>query len=95
MPEMFCFFVKRYAVREDINGGTQYARLKRATRSTQGDVTLMVMDCGINFIRFRIQDQVYCNKSNNILFKTFILPKNKCLHPLLQRLGTVLHSSCM
>jgi len=37
----------------------------RAARSTQGGVTLMVMDCGacFIFIRFRIPDQVYCNKS--------------------------------
>jgi len=39
--------------------------INRATRSTQGDVTLMEMDCGacIIFIRFRIPDQFYCNKS--------------------------------
>ena len=38
---------------------------KRAVRSTQEGVTLMVMDCGacIIFIGFRIPDQVYCNKS--------------------------------
>jgi len=37
----------------------------RAARSMQRGVTLMVMDCGtcIIFIRFRIPDQVYCNKS--------------------------------
>jgi len=49
-----------------------------AAPSTQGGVILMVMDCGINFIRLRIPEQVYCNKcqkSNNILFKTFILQK--------------------
>jgi len=50
----------------------------RTPHITQGGVTLMVMDCGtcIIFIRFRIPDQVYCNKSqksNYILFKTFIL----------------------
>ena len=57
----------------------------------------MVMDCGtcIIFIRFRIPDQVYCNKSKkNLLFKTFILQKiNAPL--LLHRLGTVLHSPFM
>jgi len=39
----------------------------RAARSTQGGVTLMEMDCGtcIIFIRFKILDQVYCNKSQN------------------------------
>jgi len=52
----------------------------RAAHITQGGVALMVMDCGtcIIFIRFRIPDQVYCNKSqknNNFLFKTFILQK--------------------
>jgi len=46
----------------------------RAARSAQGRVTHMVMDCGtcIIFIRFRILDQVYCNKSqnnNNFLLK--------------------------
>jgi len=46
----------------------------KAARSTQGGVTRMVMDCGtcIIFIRFRITDQVYCNKSqnnNNFLLK--------------------------
>ena len=35
---------------------------ERAARSTQVGVTLMGMDCGLNFIRFRIPDQVYCNK---------------------------------
>jgi len=44
----------------------------RAARSTQEGVTRMVMDCGtcIIFIRFRIPDQVYCNKTqnNNIFF---------------------------
>ena len=54
----------------------------RAARSTQGGVTLMEMDCVtcIIFIRFRIPDQVYCNKSqqnNNFLFKTFILGGRK------------------
>jgi len=49
-----------------------------AVCSLQGGVTLMERDCGtcIIFIRFRIPDQVYCNKSqknNNFLFKTFIL----------------------
>jgi len=29
----------------------------------KGGVTLMVMDCVINFIRFMIPDQVYCNRS--------------------------------
>ena len=41
-------------------------------------VHAMVMDCGINLIRFRNPDQIYCNKSqkrNSILFKTFILQK--------------------
>ena len=52
----------------------------RAARSTQGDVTLLEMDCGacIIFIKFRIPDQGYCNKvrkNNNFLFKTFILQK--------------------
>jgi len=67
-----------------------------AERSTQGDVTLIVMDCDINFTRFRILDQVYCNKSqesNTILFKTFILLKHQCYPPLLHRLETVVHSS--
>ena len=45
-------------------------------RSTQGGDTLMVMDCGtcFVFIRFRIPDQLYCNKSqkNNFMFKTLI-----------------------
>jgi len=38
----------------------------RAARSTQGGVTLMVMDCGtcIIFIMFRIPDQVYCKKKS-------------------------------
>jgi len=63
----------------------------RAAHITQGDVTLMVMDCGtrIIFFRFRIPDQVYCNKgqkNNKLLFKTFILQN---------RLGTVLHSPFM
>jgi len=53
-----------------------------AVRSTQGGVNLMEMACGtcIIFIRFKIPDQVYCNKSqknNNFLFKTFILQNNK------------------
>jgi len=52
----------------------------RAAHITQWGVTLMVMDCGtcIIFIRFRILDLVYCNKSqknNNFLFETFILQK--------------------
>jgi len=60
----------------------------RAARITQGGVTLMVMDCGtcFIFIRFRIPDQVYCNKSpknNNFLFKTFILQTN-ALSPFTQ-----------
>jgi len=47
----------------------------------------MEMDCGtcIIFIRFRIPDQVYCNKSqknNNFLFKTFYI---------LHRPGSALH----
>jgi len=44
----------------------------------KGGVTLMVKDCGINFIRFMNLDQVYCNKSqksNNVLFKTVIFQK--------------------
>ena len=70
-----------------------------AVRSTQGGVTLMEMDCGtcITFIRFRIPDQVYCNKSqknNNLFVKTFIL-QNKCLPPLLHRFGSALHSPFM
>jgi len=69
---------------------------KRAARSTQGGVTLMVMDCGacIIFIRFRIPDQVYCNKSqkNNFLFKTFFFQKQIYAPSPLHRLGTVLHS---
>jgi len=69
----------------------------RATRSTQGGVTLMEMDCGICiiFISFRIPDQVYSNKSqkhNNLLLKTFILQKINASLPRLHRLGTVLHS---
>jgi len=59
----------------------------RAARSTQGGVTIMVMYCGACitciFIRFRIPDQVYCNKSqknNNFLFKTFFC-KNKFMPP--------------
>jgi len=71
----------------------------RAARSTQGGVALMEMDCGtcIIFIRFRIPDQVYCNKShkNNVfLFKTFILQKINP-PPLQHRPGTVLHSPFM
>jgi len=57
----------------------------RAERSTQGGVIIMVMDCGacIIFIRFRIPDQVYCNKNqknNNFLFKIFFC-KNKYMPP--------------
>ena len=64
----------------------------RASRSTQGGVTLMVMDCGtcIIFIRFSIPDQVYCNKSqknNNFLFKTFFLQKQIYAPPLYTDLG--------
>ena len=34
-PKKVVFVVKRYAVREAKNGGTQYAELNRAARSTQ------------------------------------------------------------
>jgi len=46
-----------------------------AACSTQGGVTRLVMDCGtcIIFIRVRIPDQVYCNKSQNN--NTFLLKK--------------------
>jgi len=65
----------------------------RAARSTQGGVIRMVMDCGICiiFIRFRIPDQVYCNKCQN---NNFYL-KKKLPPPLLHRLRTVLHSLFM
>jgi len=55
----------------------------RAARSTQCGVIRMVMDCGacIIFIRFRIPDQVYCNKSQNN--NTFIFKKN-ALSPFTQ-----------
>jgi len=64
----------------------------RAARSTQGGVTLMVMDCGacIIFIRFRIPDQVYCNKSqknDNFLFKTFFCQNKHMPPPLYTDLG--------
>ena len=87
--------------------GTQCARPKmavrstqgqnRAARSTQGDVTHLLKGCGINFIRSRIPDQVYCNKIRKatILCLKHLFCKNKCHSPLLHRLGTVLHSSCM
>ena len=64
LPKNGCFVVKRYAVREAEIG-------RHAVR--KGGVTRMVMGCGtcIIFIRFRIPDQVYCNKSqnNNFLLK--------------------------
>jgi len=72
----------------------------KAARITQGGVNLMVMDCGINFIRFRIPDQVYCNKSQksiNILFKTFILQKINATLPFYTDLGlscTLLACEC-
>jgi len=95
-----CFVFKRYAVREAKTWryAVRKAEIGRHTLR-RGRVTLMVMDCGtcIIFIRFRIPDQVYCNKSqknNNFLFKTFIL---QILKPssLLHRLGTVLRSPFM
>ena len=62
------------------HGGTQYtlAGKNRAARGTQGGVTLMEMDCGtcIIFIRFRIPDQVYCNKSQKTT--TFCLKHSFC-----------------
>jgi len=89
---------------------TQYARPKIAVRSTQSqnsvarstqwDVTLMVMDCGINFIRFRIPNQVSYNKSqksDNILFKTFILQEINATLPFNTDLGlscTLLACKC-
>ena len=50
----------------------------RATRSAQGGVTFMEMDCGtcIILIRFRIPDQVYCNKSKK--HTTFLLKHVFC-----------------
>ena len=68
----------------------------KAARGTQVGATLMVMDCGtcIIFIRFRIPDHVYFNKSqenNNFLLKKTNAPPS----PLLHRLGTVLHSPFM
>jgi len=78
--------------------GTQYARPKLAIRSTQGrnkaarsthgGVTLIVMDCGacIIFIRFRIPDQVYCNKrqKNTFCLKHFFAKTNVCPLPFTQ-----------
>jgi len=60
----------------------------RAAHITQVGVTLMVMDCGICiiFMRLRIPDQVYCNKSQKTT--TFCLKhlccKNKCPFPFTQ-----------
>jgi len=56
----------------------------RAARSTQGGVAVMEMDCGtcIIFIRFKIPDQVYCNKSqknNNFCLKHSFCTKNASL----------------
>ena len=70
---------KQYARPQNIAVRSTQGR-NRAARSTQRGVTLMVMDCGtcITFIRFRIPDQVYCNKSqknNDFLYKTLILQK--------------------
>lgn len=57
----FVLVVNRYAVHEVEKW--QYAKQNRAVRTTQGGVTLTVMDCVIVFIRFRISDQVYTQKS--------------------------------
>jgi len=64
--------------------------LLRSTRGQKGGVTLMVMDCGVNFIWFMVPDQGYCNKSqksNNILFKTVILQKINASLPFYTDLG--------
>ena len=39
-------------------------------------VNLMVMDCGINLMRFKVPDQVYCNKSQKAT--TFCLKQLFC-----------------
>ena len=85
-----CFVVKRYQYVRPKHVGTQYARPKQGGTQYARGVTRMVMNCGtcIIFIRFRIPDQVYCNKSQNN--NNFLLKKMP--PPLLHRLGTVLHS---
>jgi len=58
----------------------------RAARSTQGGVTLMVMDCGacnllsLSGLGFQIKYIVTSQKNNNFLFKTFFC-KNKYMPP--------------
>ena len=50
-----CFVVKRYEIREVKRMAVRSTQgKKRVARSTQGGVTLMIMDYGINFIRYRI-----------------------------------------
>jgi len=61
MTKMVVFVVKRYAVRIKAK---KWRHVIRNTKTWQYvSITLMVMDCGINFIRFRIPDQVYCKES--------------------------------
>jgi len=79
---------------------TQYARpnkwrytVRRAkigrNAIRKGGVILMVMDCGINLIRFMIPDQVRCNTSqkSNILLKTVILQNVNASLPFYRDLG--------
>jgi len=64
MPKMVVFVVKRYALRE----AKKWRYAVRMTKIGQnavrhGGVTIVVLDCGINFIRFMIPAKEYCNKS--------------------------------
>jgi len=75
----------------------------RAAGSTQRGVTHMAMRIVVHVLSlsglglgFQIKYNVTkVRKTTTFLFKTFILQKNKCIPPLLHRLGTVLHSLFM
>ena len=95
-----CFVVQRYAVREakTWRSAVHKAEIGRhAVRKGVSPSWKWIVVHALSFIRFRIPDQVYCNKSqknNNLLVKTFIL-QNKCPPPLLHKFGSALHSPFM
>jgi len=81
LPKMvvFVIIIKRYAVREAKTWWYAVRNAEIGRHAVRKGVSPS-MDCGtcIIFIRFRIPDQVYCNKSqknNNFLFKTFFAKK--------------------